>query len=121
MNIICAYPVNLDAVYDLEEESISRFVQSADPFGIRGELKGSIRSREDLISSLLHCMHNGSGAEILVEGRELAEEIEASFPWSLRLGGNAGIMANLLATLGASPILNAPTLEPRLGRFFPLA
>ncbi|MBK7386886.1 MAG: hypothetical protein IPI63_09260 [Methanothrix sp.] len=86
MNIICAYPVNLDAVYDLEEESISRFVQSADPFGIRGELKGSIRSREDLISSLLHCMHNGSGAEILVEGRELAEEIESSFPWSLRLG-----------------------------------
>ncbi|MFZ2376247.1 MAG: ADP-dependent glucokinase/phosphofructokinase [Methanothrix sp.] len=115
MNIICAYPVNLDAVYDLEEESISRFVQSADPSRIRSELKGSIRSREDLISSLLHCMRNGSGAEILVEGRELAEEIEASFPWSLRLGGNAGIMANLLATLGASPILNAPTLEPRLG------
>jgi len=114
MNIICAYPVNLDAVYDLDKESISRFIQSADPSGIKSELKGSIRSREDLISSLLYCIQQGSGAEVLIEGQELAEEIEASFLWSFRLGGNAGIMANLLAGLGARPILNAPALEPRL-------
>ena len=114
MKIICAYPVNLDALYDLGEERISRFIQSADPSGIKSEMKGSIRSREDLISSLLYCMQQGSGAEILVESLQLAEEIEASFPWSFRLGGNAGIMANLLAELGARPILNAPALEPRL-------
>ncbi|AEB67127.1 ADP-specific phosphofructokinase/glucokinase [Methanothrix soehngenii GP6] len=115
MKIICAYPVNLDALYDLGEERISRFIQSADPSGIKSEMKGSIRSREDLISSLLYCIQQGSGAEILVESLQLAEEIEASFPWSFRLGGNAGIMANLLAELGARPILNAPALEPRLG------
>ena len=114
MKIICAYPVNLDALYDLGEERISRFIQSADPSGIKSEMKGSIRSREDLISSLLYCIQQGSGAEILVESLQLAEEIEASFPWSFRLGGNAGIMANLLAELGARPILNAPALEPRL-------
>ena len=114
MKIICAYPVNLDALYDLGEERISRFIQSADPSMIKSELKGSIRSREDLISSLLYCMQQGSGAEILVESQELAEKIEASFPWSFRLGGNAGIMANLLAELGARPVLNAPALEPRL-------
>lgn len=114
MKIICAYPVNLDALYDLGEERISRFIQSADPSGIKSEMKGSIRSREDLISSLLYCIQQGSGAEILVESQQLAEEIEASFPWSFRLGGNAGIMANLLAELGARPILNAPALEPRL-------
>ena len=114
MKIICAYPVNLDAVYDFGEERISRFIQSADPSGIKSEMKGSIRSREDLISSLLYCIQQGSGAEILVESQQLAEEIEASFPWSFRLGGNAGIMANLLAELGARPILNAPALEPRL-------
>ena len=114
MKIICAYPVNLDAVYDMEEDSISRFVQGADPLELKSELKGSIRSREDLISSLLYCMQQGSGAEILVESQELAEKIEASFPWSFRLGGNAGIMANLLAELGARPVLNAPALEPRL-------
>lgn len=114
MKIICAYPVNLDAVYDMEEDSISRFVQGADPLELKSELMGSIRSREDLISSLLYCMQQGSGAEILVESQQLAEKIEASFPWSFRLGGNAGIMANLLAELGARPVLNAPALEPRL-------
>ncbi len=114
MKIICAYPVNLDAVYDMEEDSISRFIQGADPLEIKSEMKGSIRSREDLISSLLYCIQHGSGAEILVESQQLAEKIEASFPWSFRLGGNAGIMANLLAEMGARPVLNAPALEPRL-------
>lgn len=114
MNIICAYPVNLDAVYDLEEERISRFIQSADPSRIKIKLVSSIKSREDLISSLFYCIQHGSGAEILVQSQRLAEEIEASFSWQFHLGGNAGIMANLLASLGARPILNAPALEPRL-------
>ena len=114
MNIICAYPVNLDAVYDLEEERMSRFIQLANPLEIKSELKGSIRSREDLISSLLYCIKEGSGAEILVESQTLAEDIKSNFSWRFRLGGNAGIMANLLTDLGAQTILNAPALEPRL-------
>ncbi|HPA98345.1 MAG TPA: ADP-dependent glucokinase/phosphofructokinase, partial [Methanothrix sp.] len=44
----------------------------------------------------------------------LASRIEKAFAWQMRLGGNAGIMANVLADLGARPILNAPALGPRL-------
>ncbi len=50
----------------------------------------------------------------MIENRALARQIEATYPWQFRLGGNAGIMANVLATLGAKPILNAPALGPRL-------
>ena len=110
MNIICAYPVNVDAVCNIRSEEISALV----PSNMKIELKESIGSREDLLSCLLFCMQQGSGAEILIESPEVARQIEQSFSWQFHLGGNAGIMANVLAALGAKPVLNAPALGARL-------
>ena len=79
MNIICAYPVNIDAVYNVRGEEISQFTQSGTQSGpapkIKSELKRSIGSRDDLISSLLFCMQQGSGAELLIESQALAKLI----------------------------------------------
>jgi ADP-dependent phosphofructokinase/glucokinase len=113
MNIICAYAVNVDAVCNIRGEEISALISSGNALK-EIDLKPSISSREDLLSSLLFCMRQGIGAEILIDTQTLAREIEASFPWRFRLGGNAGIMANVLADLGARPILNAPVLGPRM-------
>jgi ADP-dependent phosphofructokinase/glucokinase len=110
MNIICAYPVNVDAVCNIRSEEISALI----PSNMKIELKESIGSREDLLSSLLFCLQQGSGAEILIEIQEVARQIEESFSWQFRLGGNAGIMANVLAVLGAKPVLNAPELGAKL-------
>jgi ADP-dependent phosphofructokinase/glucokinase len=110
MNIICAYPVNVDAVCNIRSEEISALI----PSNMKIELKESIGSREDLLSSLLFCMQQGSGAEILIQGPQVARQIEESFSWQFRLGGNAGIMANVLAVLGAKPVLNAPALGAKL-------
>jgi ADP-dependent phosphofructokinase/glucokinase len=114
MNIICAYPVNIDAVCNLRGEEISSLIQSGCAPTVKSELRESIGSRDDLISSLLFCMKQGSGAELLIENQEVARQIEESFRWQFRLGGNAGIMANVLAALGARTVLNAPILGPRL-------
>jgi len=114
MKIICAYPVNIDAVNNVRGEEISQFTQSGPAPKIKSELEGPIGSRNDLISTLLFCMQQGSGAELLIESQAVSRQIEASFPWQFRLGGNAGIMANVLASMGARPILNAPALGPRL-------
>ena len=110
MNIICAYPVNVDAVCNIRSEEISALI----PSNMKIELKESIGSREDLLSCLLFCMQQGSGAEILIQSPEVARQIEQSFFWQFRLGGNAGIMANVLAVLGAKPVLNAPALGAKL-------
>ncbi|MDD4653015.1 MAG: ADP-dependent glucokinase/phosphofructokinase [Methanothrix sp.] len=110
MNVICAYTANVDAVCNICGEEISRLL----PRDIKIELKQSIASREDLLSCLLFCMMQGSGAEILIENDTVARQIEESFSWQFRLGGNAAIMANVLALLGAKPVLNAPALGPRL-------
>ncbi|MCX6677910.1 MAG: hypothetical protein NTU95_08210 [Methanothrix sp.] len=114
MNTICAYPVNVDAVCNIREEEISHLIPSSRAANMKIELKESIGSREDLLSSLLFCMQQGSGAEILIQSQVVARQIEESFSWQFRLGGNAGIMANVLAALGAKPVLNAPALGPRL-------
>jgi len=109
MNIICAFPINLDAVYNISGEHIAPLAG-----GIVPEAKEKITSLKDLISALLFCMQEGTGAELLIEQDEVARCIEGAFPWQFRLGGNAGIMANVLATLGCQPILNAPALSRRM-------
>ncbi len=109
--IICAYPINLDAVYDIRVEEVAVFAA-----GARAEAVGMIKSPEDLFSALLLCMREGCGAELLIEREEVKKRIEALFQWNFRLGGNAGIMANILATLGAKPVLNAPALSRRMAR-----
>lgn len=115
MNVICGYTVNLDQVCNVQAQDLSRLL----PAGLSSkemevELRGSIARMEDLISSLLFCMREGSGAEILIESPDLAGQIKEAFSWKSRLGGNAGIMANVLAHLGAKPNLNAPALGPSL-------
>ena len=109
MKIICAYPINLDAIHDVEGKEIEVLSEGAKP-----ELRDEIASTDDLISVLLYCMREGCGAELLVDGEELARDIQSSFCWRYRLGGNAGIMANVLAKLGAHPVLNAPALSKRM-------
>lgn len=114
-NIICAYPINLDAVCNIRGEDISPLIPSS--LNIEKiALTKAIASREDLISSLLFCMREGSGAELLIESRTAAREIEEAFSWQYRLGGNAGIMANALASLGGRPVLNAPALGNKLSK-----
>ena len=115
MNVICAYTVNLDEVCNVQAQDLSPLIPpelSSKEMGFK--LKGSIARMEDLISSLLFCMREGSGAEILIESPDLANQIKEAFSWKSRLGGNAGIMANILAHLGAKPTLNAPALGPTL-------
>lgn len=109
MKIICAYPINLDAIYDIQHEEMAGLVNGAEPKAIN-----RISTSQDLFSALLFCMQEGSGTELLIEREDLKRKIESLFPWQYRLGGNAGIMASILASLGAQPILNAPALSLRM-------
>ena len=80
MNIICAYTVNVDAVYNVQGEEISALISSSLASNMKIELKESIGSREDLLSCLLFCMQQGSGAEILIESQAVASRSKSPFP-----------------------------------------
>jgi len=109
MNIICAFPINLDAICNISKERVSLLAE-----GVIPEPKERIDCLQDLFSALFFCMQEGSEVELLIDREEVARRIEGSFSWQFRLGGNAGIMANVLAILGGQPILNAPALSCRM-------
>jgi len=109
MKIICAYTVNLDAVYNVNAPELARLSGDLKP-----ENQEKITRLEDLLSALLFCMKEGSGDELPIEREEVAVIIERAFHWEYRLGGNAGIMAGVLATLGAEPVLNASAIGRRM-------
>jgi len=109
MKIICAYTVNLDAVYNVNALELARLSSDLKP-----ENQEKITRLEDLLSALLFCMKEGSGDELPIEREEVAVIIERAFHWEYRLGGNAGIMAGVLATLGAEPVLNASAIGRRM-------
>ena len=113
MNVICAYPVNVDAVCNVSGSELSALLPSGFVSAKAG-LARSINGFEDVLSSLLFCMQQGSGAELLIDSQAAAHAIEKAFTWQYRLGGNAGIMANVLSDLGAVPVLNAPAIGARL-------
>jgi ADP-dependent phosphofructokinase/glucokinase len=109
MKVICAYPANLDAVHNLSGNELSLLCPQAEP-GSRESISGL----PDLFAALLLCMQEGSGDELLIEEEDVAKHIEKAFSWRYRLGGNAAIMADVLANLGAQPVLNAPALSQRM-------
>lgn len=109
MKIICAYTVNLDAVYNVNGIELAKLFDDLKPENLE-----KITRLEDLLSALLFCMKEGSGDELPIEREEVAGIIERAFHWEYRLGGNAGIMAGVLATLGAQPALNASAIGRRM-------
>jgi len=117
MKVVCFYNVNLDAVHFLEGDSLSEIVRSQSVFPSL-KMPERIENVKDFLCGLLTCMEKGTGAELIIENKTVAEFIEQNFSWSYRMGGNAGNMANVLAELGCKPVVNVPSLTPQLSSFF---
>jgi ADP-dependent phosphofructokinase/glucokinase len=102
----CAYNANVDAIVsvdaDLEETLDRPHDRSVD----------RVSSSSDLASAITRTMAEGEGNEIpLTEsfGDWLAANVD---PDERRVGGQAGIMADVLSVVGAAPILYTYLLSP---------
>ena len=110
MNILCGYNVNIDSVYRVSGIEISKLLENFQRTEILEKIEkppGKILSESDFVAGLAYCMKNGYGTEWLVLERAVFEFLKNRyFEKSLvRMGGNAGIMANALAQLGASRVI----------------
>lgn len=110
MNILCGYNVNIDSVYRVSGIEISELLENFERTEILEKIEnppGKILSKSDFVAGLAYCMINGCGAEWLVLERAVFEFLKNRyFEKSLvRMGGNAGIMANALSQLGASRVI----------------
>ena len=110
MNILCGYNVNIDSVYRVSGSEISELLDTFEAAEILDKIDnppGKIVSKSDFVAGLTYCMKNGCGAEWLIFEQSVFNFIKSRyFGKSLvRMGGNAGIMANALSQLGASRVI----------------
>ena len=110
MNILCGYNVNIDSVYRVSGAEVSELLETFETAEILEKIEnppGKILSESDFVAGLAYCMKNGCGAEWLVFEQSVFEFLKTRyFEKSLvRMGGNAGIMANALSQLGASRVI----------------
>jgi ADP-dependent phosphofructokinase/glucokinase len=110
MKILCGYNVNIDSVYRISGAEVSELLDTFEKTEILEKIEnppGKILTESDFAVGLAYCMKNGCGAEWLVFGQPLFEFLKNRyFEKSLvRMGGNAGIMANALSQLGASRVI----------------
>ncbi|MDH7597287.1 MAG: ADP-dependent glucokinase/phosphofructokinase [Methanothrix sp.] len=118
--VLCAFNVNIDCVHTITGKEIEMlFRDLCPPPDIRSpEIPSEITSLDALAISILSHMRRGTGGEIIIESERIADEISSLFNWEIRMGGNAGNIANVLAALGAEPVVNVPSLTPRQASLF---
>lgn len=115
MRVLCCYNVNIDSVCTVGGARITDYIEKTgyDPVENPHDRIGSM---SDFLAILLMHIENGTGGEYLLETPAVIRE--SSFLIKdepvLRLGGNAGIAANVLSNLGASMVVpNVASLSGR--------
>lgn len=100
--VFVAYNANIDAVVRVDTD-LESFLERPDEPGT-GPPPTVLASKRDLATAITHTMTAGRGDEVAMT-HELATTLESEFePDGQQMGGQAGIMTNLLTSLGAAPI-----------------
>jgi ADP-dependent phosphofructokinase/glucokinase len=110
MNILCGYNVNIDSVYRISGAEISELLETFKAAEMLNKIQTpprKIYSEADFVAGLAYCMKYGCGAEWLIFNQSVFEFLKNRyFGKSLvRMGGNAGIMANALSQIGVSRVI----------------
>lgn len=108
--VLCAYNVNIDSVHTLVGDDLLRLFGSLQ--ALAADIEGGEGGTEAfrLMEALTEAVVKGRGDEMLIHRHEVAHAIRNALTWVRRMGGNAGNMANVLAALGAAPVVNVPSL-----------
>lgn len=110
MKVLCGYNVNIDSVYRMTAEEISELLCMVEKEELREKLcdpPGEIRSLSDLVAGLVLHMRNGTGGEWFIHSDEVFRFLKDRYyeKSEIRLGGNMGIMANVMSHMGAGQVV----------------
>jgi ADP-dependent phosphofructokinase/glucokinase len=119
MKILCGYNVNVDSIYRISGVEISELLGNFEMTEILGKIDkppGKIFSKSDFMAGLVYCMKNGYGGEWLIFEQAVFEFLKTRYfeKSLLKMGGNAGIMANTLSQLGADKVIPNVAVPSRI-------
>ena len=119
LTILTAFNANIDAIKVLRSEDIIKLISH---IRIRkGEIKmlENIKSKKDFLTSLLYSMKNGIGFELPLENLELEKWFDEFIGYDQKMiGGQAGIVADLLSTLGLKVIFYTNPISKKFVKYF---
>ncbi|MFP9193134.1 ADP-dependent glucokinase/phosphofructokinase [Natronosalvus vescus] len=109
--VFVAYNANVDAIVRVDDYLEAALDRPEAPGENRPQ--GRLDTLSDLALAMTHAMATGRGDELTLTD-EFAATLEATLtPDTQQLGGQAGIMSNLLSAYGAAPILYTYLLSER--------
>ncbi|SNZ15234.1 ADP-dependent phosphofructokinase/glucokinase [Natronoarchaeum philippinense] len=114
--VFVAYNANVDGIVRVDAELGAALDRPTEP-GERAP-PSRLASKRDLATAITHTMATGQGDEVAMTDA-FAAALEADLePDSQQLGGQTGIMTNLVAALGAAPIAYTYLLSERQRALF---
>ncbi len=120
-----AFNTNVDVVAHITTEKVQRLLAANPDIDMQVVQTRSIdevtviRSKEDFLVVLKSMLEQGKSFHIVLEGRELMDWLDEQFAGeSERMGGQAGIIANQMAALGADAIAYTALLSEKQSSLF---
>lgn len=108
--VYVAYNANVDAIIRVDEDLEGFLERPTNPGTTTPPTR--LRTKQDLAAAITHTMATRGGNEVAMVD-EFAATLETELdPDSQQMGGQAGIMTNLLSSLGAAPVTYTYMLSP---------
>ncbi len=118
LSIFLAYNTNVDVITHIDED-FERFFTEEEVRKARQEEPKLLEDKVDLLTAVLDCMEKGRGNEIQITNKEFKDWMTENVnEGKKRLGGQAGIMSDLLSKLGCETILYTTNLSEEQASLF---
>ena len=116
--VLLGFNVNLDKIIEINPEVFASILRETEGIDVLQDeqLPSKITSIREFFACLLHSIKEGKAHETLISSEAVAKWIENTFTISrIVIGGEAGIMANLLKNVEITPVLlSIPTPSTKL-------
>ncbi len=118
LSIFLAYNTNVDVITHIDDEFKDLFTEEEGKKAKKQEPK-LLEDKVDLLTAVFDCMEKGQGNEIQITDKNFRNWLENNLTTERkRLGGQAGIMSNLLSKLGCETILYTTNLSEEQASLF---
>ena len=123
LSMFTAYNTNVDAIVYLRGETVERLIDEFGAETVRKRMEEFPRQIEepiDFVARLVHALKTGKPMAVPLVNEELQTWFDSHFKYDVeRIGGQAGIIANLLANLDfRKVIVYTPHLAKRQAEMF---
>lgn len=123
-NIFAAFNTNVDVVVHLTEDNVQGLCTDSQVClstvrGLNAEEIWEVETENDFVAVIRDALGQGKSFYVVLNNMNLLDWLEEKFPVRKEsMGGQAGIIANQMAALGANSIVYTSLLSPKQGSMF---